>query len=387
MKIKSTWSAKLKFNNEEEKEKIKEIILSEQTIFNFASDLIYPRYKNYTNIKLIHDKIYNKARKKYPNIPSQVVIKAQQSVLASYRTIRSNKHKIEKPIIKRNPSLRLDDRLHTYEEKERKFKITTLDKRVYCELVGYDKINNMLDKYSFGDPLIYIRDNDIYIALTFNVEEKEKEKEKEDNKNKKKLAVGVDLGIRRFAATSEGKIFKDEKYNKRKRQIRHLKRSLQSKKTKSAKRHLKKIRKKEYNMSKNFCRHLAKSIVESTKANVFVLEDLSKIKKGIKSKKPYKNLNQISQIPFYMLRQCIEHKAQLNQKELITVNPHYTSQIDHITRTRSGKRNGCRYICKNGQVLDADVNAAINIAVRSKLPISSCKGLDGQAVVNRPIVG
>ena len=68
------------------------------------------------------------------------------------------------------------------------------------------------------------------------------------------------------------------------------------------------------------------------------------------------------------------------------VSPVNTSKIDHQTEKMDGIRKGRRYYSKNGIVLDADQNASINIAKRSKLPVSYLTVLDGQAVVNQPIV-
>jgi len=74
-----------------------------------------------------------------------------------------------------------------------------------------------------------------------------------------------------------------------------------------------------------------------------------------------------------------------------TVNPKYTSQIDHNTGRRDGcERKGRRFYGKKGRILDADVNAAINIASKvakksanssPKHPILCCKALDGQVEV------
>lgn len=114
-----------------------------------------------------------------------------------------------------------------------------------------------------------------------------------------------------------------------------------------------------------------------------MLEDLS----GIKKKKvKWQNKNRISQVPFFMLRTILTYKALLHGKQVITVNPAYTSQIDSRTGKKDGERKGRRFIGKDGVVLDADINAAINIANRSKHPASIGNYLDGQAVVNRPIV-
>ena len=94
-------------------------------------------------------------------------------------------------------------------------------------------------------------------------------------------------------------------------------------------------------------------------------------------------------VPFYQLLTILTYKAVLLSKQVITVCPSYTSQIDHRTGLKDGIRQGCRYIGKDGFIQHADINAAMNIANRSKRPISQClKPLTyGQAVVNQPIVG
>jgi transposase len=73
-------------------------------------------------------------------------------------------------------------------------------------------------------------------------------------------------------------------------------------------------------------------------------------------------------------------------KSVILVSPAYTSQIDSFSGIKEGIRRGCRFYAKSGIVYDADINAARNIAHRSKLPVSYGNILDGQAKVNSPIV-
>jgi hypothetical protein len=120
------------------------------------------------------------------------------------------------------------------------------------------------------------------------------------------------------------------------------------------------------------------------------MEDLSKIKSKNKGKRFN---NRLSQLPFFAVRSILTYKAQLYGKKVETVNPAYTSQIDHRGLV-GGKRKGCRYYGSDNVILDADVNAAINIANRyvvdknlQKHSISCCKALDGQVNVNSPIVG
>ena len=199
---------------------------------------------------------------------------------------------------------------------------------------------------------------------------------------KQKLAIGVDIGIRRVAACSDGRIIIDKKFNGDKRKLRHLKDSLKSKGTKSSRKHLIKLKHKEHNCNKNQTHLIANEILK-TNADTIVLENL----KGIKAKKnKYQNKRNISQVPMFELRRILTYKAENQGKTVLLVSPAYTSQIDCFSGIKEGERRGCRFYAKSGIVYDADLNAARNIGKRSKLPVSYGNILDGQATVNSPIV-
>ena len=84
-----------------------------------------------------------------------------------------------------------------------------------------------------------------------------------------------------------------------------------------------------------------------------------------------KHNNALSQVPFYIFKERLTHKAQLVGKRVETVSPAFTSQTDSRTNKRDGIRKGCNYVCSDGVVLDADYNAAVNIALRANHPLSS----------------
>ena len=72
-------------------------------------------------------------------------------------------------------------------------------------------------------------------------------------------------------------------------------------------------------------------------------------------------------------------------KTITLVCPFNTSKTDSVTGKVEGERRGCRFYSKNGLIYDADINAAINIAKISKLPVSQTSNLTyGQVSVNRP---
>lgn len=368
---KLTYNTKLIFNNKIDTNKIVEMLNSQLFVWNECSKVKFSSVTKNSIVEL-HSKFYKSFRENNLHIPSQIVISAEQSVLSSYRTIKSNKHKIKEAITKKNPAMRLDKRSYSY--KNGIFSIISLDKRVKCKPFIFPKLQELMSKYTFCDPLLFVRNDEVWIALTFNVP---------DLLPTNKLAIGVDLGCVNLAATSEGNLYKESSFNARKRQLRHIKLSLKSKGTKSSRKHLNKLRRKEHNINKNLTHHLANKIINDTNADVIVLENLKSLK--VKKHK-YHNKNRISQVPMFELRRILTYKALLNNKQVITVNPSYTSQIDHRTGKIDGERIGGRYIGNDGKILHADINAACNIGLRSKLPCSIRNYYAGQATVNSPIV-
>lgn len=363
-----TYNAKINFQSTEDRTALIKMLEAQRDAFNFAAPIIFGKK---LGIKELHSQFYYPAKEAFPNTPAQVLIVAERECLARYKTIKSNGHEVTAPICKKALSTSLDKRLYAF--KGGRFKITTLEDRISVGFESYPKLDAALAKYPICDPSLFVRGDTVFISLKFNVP---------SLVCQEKTSVGVDLGIKRAATLSNGVIFKDKAFSKRKRSVRFLKRTMDSVGTKSARRHLKMLRRKERNMNKNQSHLLANAIL-SVPVDVFVLEDLSGIKKKNKGKKFN---NKLSQVPFFALRTIMEYKALTLGKRTITVSPRDTSKTDNRTGRKTGTRKGSRYFCKNGTVLDADINAAINIAKRGHLPFSCHSALDGQGVVKRPIV-
>lgn len=342
----------------------------EKTAFNEASQTHFKRFVDGkpNSIIFLHAAFYKKFRNQNPEIPAQIVIIAENECLGTYRSIKSNKHKIEKPPQKTNLSLRLDKRLYSKTD-SKTIRITTANKRQTFKIKTYPKLDELLEKHQHRDPLLFIKNGKLYISLVFDIVPK---------LLPQKLALGVDLGVKVTAACSDGRLIRSKSFNARKRKIRHNKRELQSKVTKSARRKLKKLRNKERNMTKNYSHHVTNEILK-TNADTIVLENLKGIKKG-RGKRGTK------QVPFYELKQIITYKAALLGKRVILVSPTFTSQTDPITGHKTGKRKGRRFYSNNGLVYDSDISASWNIAKRSKLPYLQKNLLAGQALVTEPIV-
>lgn len=342
------------------------LLAQTRDVFNTCVNMVTSA-KTPLSLVAVHAQCYNVLREQFPQIPSQGIIRVQKSVLAMLRSIRGNKHKNASTPQKRSLSLQLDKRLYS------NLSINGISlsngkpqKRELCTFVLYDKIRELFRTCVTKDPTIFARDGRLFLSVPFEVSSLPCNDD---------TAIGVDLGMKRLFVTSEGKSFVDKSYLKKRRKLRYLKRCLQSKGTHSAKRHLTKLSHKERNLSKDMVERSTNALLKSTDASILVLEDLSKIKvKTSKAKEGFKKMrhnNALSQVPFYLFKERLTHKATLVGKQVVSVSPAFTSQTDSRTNKRDGIRKGCNYVCSDGIVLDADWNAAVNIALRGNHPLSS----------------
>jgi len=378
-----TYSAKL-ILNQEQQQSLMDMLALEMEVWNYISSIVFEK-KTILSLKTIHDECYYTCKEKFPTAPSQMIIRSEKSVLSTFKSIKSNKHKSTKAPVRKKLSIQLDKRLYSLKE-DCNIRITTLTKNypVQVEFQSYDKLLEMFNNYEVGDPKLFVKDNVIWIAFPF----KSPTKTLVSNQT----STGVDLGINRVAVTSDGIIFRDKHFNGLKRKVRHLKRELNSKndlrkggkgKTKAIRRKLKKLKNKERNLSKHGAHCLSKQIVETSSGNVIVFEDLTKIKQNTKRGRKFNNKQ--SQVPYYMIKELTTYKALLAGKKVVTVNPAYTSQIDFRTGNEDGVRQNGRYVGADGKVLNADINASLNIAKRSKLPVSYILDvIYGQGAINHP---
>ena len=127
-----TYNTKLKFEKQEDFNNLLESLKLNQSAWNIISQ---ERFSMTGGIlKILHDKCYYKVKKALPTIPSQFIIKAEQDVIATYKTIKSNKHKLDSPATKKNLSIQLDKRIYKWIDKTH-LKITTLNKQA---IVSFD---------------------------------------------------------------------------------------------------------------------------------------------------------------------------------------------------------------------------------------------------------
>jgi IS605 OrfB family transposase len=182
-------------------------------------------------------------------------------------------------------------------------------------------------------------------------------------------AIGVDRGLKNIAVTSDNQFFSSRKTKGIRGRYAFLRKRLQRKGTRSAKRLLKKVagQERRFNICQNHI--IAKKIV-NTPCSVIVLEDLTEIRRDMNGRG--KMGDWVAVWPFYQLGEFIKYKAEAAGKRVLEVNPADTSRkcsrcgcIDK--RNRVGNQFHC---LKCGFTLNPDLNAARNIAERGRSSLS-----------------
>ncbi len=196
-------------------------------------------------------------------------------------------------------------------------------------------------------------------------------------------AVGIDVGLLHFATLSDGRTIENPRYyRKAEKKLERLQQALARKKRGSTRRrkaikHVTKAHRKVKNQRKDFLHKASHSLVHSYGLIVF-----EKLQTATMSKRPKpKQDEQGNYVPngaaakgglnksivdagWALFQQFCTYKAANAGRDVLFVNPKYTSQICSGCGTVRKKELSERWHrCECGTELDRDHNAAINILV------------------------
>jgi IS605 OrfB family transposase len=196
--------------------------------------------------------------------------------------------------------------------------------------------------------------------------------------------LGIDFGVVDIVALSNGKNVSSEWINKYRLKREKIRGSIQRKGTRSARRLLKRLSGRERSTATLINHTLSRRIVSEAKKEGLgvAVEDLKGIRKAAnKLRKKQKGLRH--KWSFNQLRGMLAYKSKLAGIPFVAVDPAYTSQICSACG-EMGDRKGKSFSCKAcGNTMDADTNAARNIAARGRSVTIAKKSVKEHKVPNQ----
>lgn len=361
-----TRTAKIKLN--ENIDVFNDTIIAYTKAYNFVCETGFPTLE--TNGVNLHNLTYFKTRE---YLPSQLAISARMKAtesLKSVKALKKKKQNISCPVSKQC-SVRLDKNSYTLWLKSKTVSILTINGRKKFSLDIPKYFERYLDWKSCSADLFIDHNRRVFLHIVF-------EKEITDTAANGNL-IGIDRGIKKLAVTSTNKFFGGGKVKRISNKYREQRKQLQSKKTRSAQRHLAAVSGKErrFRTDTNHC--ISKQIVESlAPGDTIVLEKLTGIrdrsrkltkeqreagKKTVRKDQRRENNNW----SFFQLDQFLTYKASFRGISVVYVDARYTSQrcskCGHIKR--ANRKSQSIFKCKLcGFSHNADLNAAKNICLK-----------------------
>jgi putative transposase len=186
--------------------------------------------------------------------------------------------------------------------------------------------------------------------------------------------LGVDLGINKIATDSTGESFSGEQVDTTRRHYAKRRAGLNRIGTKSARRRLSKIRKREANFRRNENHRISKQIVAKAKATdrAIALEELKGMRDRVSVKKPQRNRH--AGWSFLQLRSFVTYKAALAGILIVLVDPRNTSRTCSVCGhcEKANRKSQSEFECCDCRYsANADFNAARNIRAKAfvKVPM------------------
>lgn len=308
----------------------------------------------------LHHATYRALRERFPALPSQLVVaareRAREALRSAFTRARRGK-KVSQPRSTLCP-IRYDARTYTLRTEQGYVSIASVAGRqrvsfsadhharsILAQAVGFDSADMIHRKGRFW----------LHIVVTIHDVEFQPSG----------AVVGVDMGLSRPAVCSHNRFFGKHRWKEIERRYFRLRRSLQRKGTRSAKRHLRKLAGK-VNRFRRDCDHvLSRRIVDSVQSGtVIVVENLMDIRTRTKQR-GRESRRRLHSWSFAQLRAFLTYKAEAKGCRVMGIDPRHTSKAcsrcGHVHR--SNRRSQSRFRCRAcGFELNADLNAARNIA-------------------------
>ena len=323
---------------------------------NYISQLAFEHHTS-SQVKL-HHLAYRYLREHY-GLSAQMAVRVVGKVVECYRRNKSRLH-----TFKPHSAMVYDHRILSWKGLDKVSILTLEGRQVIPTRIGVyqeARINRIVKQCD-----LILRNNTFYLAVTVDAPEADPD----DPVG----TLGVDLGVIHLAVDSDGGFYSGKAVDKVREKIDTLKAKLQSKGTKSAKRHLKRVSGRESRFRRNVNHAISKLLVSKAKDThrQIALEDL----KGIgDSTVRHSQRRRHKSWAFSQLRQFITYKAAIAGVLIKLVDPRNTSRICPQCGfvSKSNRKSQSLFSCQQcGFASNADLVGATNISRK--------------ALVNKPIV-
>lgn len=321
----------------------------------------------------IQDATYHTCRETY-GLPSQMAVSVTRTVVASYKSIRTNQERHPERFSKkkrhagikpsfRAPQLSLvwnrDYSLVWNSDKSGKlFSVNTLKGRIKCGFRADAMEWAFADSARFGTAKLVFKHDRFFLHVPVTIEVPDA-----PDASGHTRVVGVDRGIRFLAATYDGRktTFHSGAQVKQKRaHYKQLRRQLQMRGTSSARRRIRTIGQRENRWMNDVNHCISKALVCSNpEGTLFVLEDLTGIRGATERVRVKDRYTQVSWT-YYDLEQKLAYKAKKYGSSMLSVDPAFTSQtcpicghVDKKSRrheTHTFKCTACGYATNDDRI-------------------------------------
>ena len=360
---------------------------------NFVSRYIFDNGFE-LNSNTVQKALYKDVRSLF-GLKSQLAISSFKTVTAKYKTVKQQlfqnpyKYKDEngnwqcitktlewlwKPVFFSRPQADLvRNRDYSFIDDGQVLSINTLGKRTKCTFESEHFTEYLNGSYELGTAkLVELKGLwYLHIPVTKTVEDFQKENVRH--------VVGIDRGLRFLTVSydeqGKTKFVSGRKIATKRHKFQEVRRQLQSKGTKSAKRRLKAISGRENRWMSDVNHQISKTLVERYGPDtLFVLEDLTGVsfEESNLSRTAKQNYD-LRSWSFYQLEQFLMYKAHENRSEVIKVSAKYTSQrCPKCGTIHKENRNHQKhlYSCQCGYKSNDDRIGAMNIQLLGTMWIS-----------------
>ena len=296
----------------------------------------------------LHKEVYYSIKETY-NLSSQLVVRAISKVANAYKLNRKKQRHFRE-----FGAITYDNRVLSYNVTKSICSISLVGSR---EKIAYTCYRPQLMQYAKGEADLVLINGKFYLYQTIDIPDEEEEFAED--------FIGVDMGITDIVSLSDGTNISSKEVKDIRIRYNKVRASIQSKGTRNCHKLLKRLKGRERRFATIVNHRISKQIVAKAKKEQkgIAIEDLKNIRIGVNSKKRNKTFRRrINSWSFYQLRSFLEYKCKINGIQLVAINPAYTSQTCHNCG-HIGIRKGKHFRCNHcGNVADADINAALNIA-------------------------